>query len=62
MELFIFIPFRARPGQEDALAAALLEVLAPSREEPGCLSIHAFRSRADVTMGRTQSDGDENPH
>ena len=29
------------------MAAALLDVLAPSREEPGCLSIHAFRSVGD---------------
>lgn len=29
------------------MAAALLEVVAPSREEPGCVSIHAFRSTRD---------------
>ena len=29
------------------MAEALLDVLAPSREEPGCVSIHAFRSVRD---------------
>jgi quinol monooxygenase YgiN len=47
MELFIFARFHARPGQEDAVASALRETVAPSREEPGCLSIHAFRSVRD---------------
>lgn len=46
MEVFIFARFHARPGNEGAVAEALLEVLAPSRAEPGCLSIHAFRSIA----------------
>jgi quinol monooxygenase YgiN len=44
MELFIFARFHAHPGRERAVADALLDVLAPSREEPGCLGIHAFRS------------------
>ncbi len=44
MELFIFARFHARRGREDVVADALRAVLAPSREEPGCLSIHAFRS------------------
>ena len=50
MELFIFAPFHARPGNEDAVAATLLDVLAPSREEPGCLGIHAFRSIRDPRL------------
>ncbi len=50
MELFIFARFHARPGNEDAVAEALLDVLAPSREEPGCLSIHAFRSIRDPRL------------
>jgi quinol monooxygenase YgiN len=44
MELFIFARFHARPGREGAVADVLLDVLEPSRGEPGCLSIHAFRS------------------
>jgi quinol monooxygenase YgiN len=47
MELFIFARFHARPGQEGAVAEALRDVVAPTREEPGCLSIDAFRSTRD---------------
>ena len=50
MEVFIFARFHARPGNEGAVAEALLVVLAPSREEPGCLSIHAFRSMRDAQL------------
>jgi quinol monooxygenase YgiN len=50
MELFIFARFRARPGNERAVAEVLLDVLAPSREEPGCLNIHAFRSTRDPRL------------
>jgi quinol monooxygenase YgiN len=32
------------------LAQTLIDVLAPSREEPGCLSIHAFRSTRDPRL------------
>lgn len=47
MELFIFARFHACPGNEGAVAETLLDVLAPTREEPGCLGIHAFRSNRD---------------
>ena len=47
MELYIFARFHARPGQEEAVESALRDTVAPSREEPGCLSIHAFRSVRD---------------
>jgi quinol monooxygenase YgiN len=50
MELFIFARFHARPDNEGAVAEALLDILAPSREEPGCLSIHAFRSIRDPQL------------
>jgi quinol monooxygenase YgiN len=50
MELFIFARFHARPGNESAVAEALCDVLAPSRAEPGCLSIHAFRSTRDPQL------------
>jgi quinol monooxygenase YgiN len=43
-ELFIFARFHARPGNEGAVADALLEVIVSRREEAGCLSIHAFQS------------------
>jgi quinol monooxygenase YgiN len=47
MEMFFFARFHARPGNERAVEDALLDVLAPSRQELGCLSIHAFRSIQD---------------
>ena len=47
MELYIFARFHARPGQEEAVESALRDTVAPSREEPGCVSIHAFRSVRD---------------
>lgn len=50
MELFIFARFRARAGNEGAVADALRDVLPPSREESGCLSIHAFRSIRDPQL------------
>jgi quinol monooxygenase YgiN len=50
MELFVFARFHARPGEEGSLAAALLDVLTPTREEPGCLAIHAFRSSRDPQL------------
>ncbi len=50
MEMFIFARFHSRPGNEDAVAAALLDVLVPTREEQGCQSIHAFRSIRDPQL------------
>jgi quinol monooxygenase YgiN len=50
MELFIFARFHARPGNEAVLAATLLEVLPPTRQEPGCLGTHAFRSINDPQL------------
>ena len=50
MELFVFARFHARPGHESAVAEILRDVLAPSREERGCLSIHAFRSVRDPRL------------
>jgi quinol monooxygenase YgiN len=50
MELAIFARFHARPGNEDAVAEAILENMPPSRSEPGCLDIHAFRSIRDSRL------------
>lgn len=50
MEMFIFARFHARDGHEGAVADALLDVLPPTRGEPGCLSIHAFRSSRDPRL------------
>jgi quinol monooxygenase YgiN len=50
MELFIFARFHARPGQETGVDAALRKVISPTRQEPGCLSIYAFRSIRDARL------------
>ena len=50
MELFIFARFHARPGNEGAVAEAILDNLAPSRGEPSCLNIHAYRSTRDPQL------------
>lgn len=50
MELFIFARFHAREGQEDGVAAALRDVVGPSSEEPGCLTIGGFRSIRDPRL------------
>jgi quinol monooxygenase YgiN len=50
MEMFLFARFHAREGSEAAVAEALMEVLGPSREEAGCVSIHAFRSIRDARL------------
>jgi quinol monooxygenase YgiN len=50
VDLFIFGRFRARPGNEPAVDAALRTVVAASRQEAGCLDIHAFRSASDPRL------------
>ena len=50
MELFIIARFHARPGNESAVAEAIVDNMAPSRAEPGCLSINAFRSKRDPAL------------
>ena len=48
MELFIFARFHAGPGNEAAVYEAVQAGLGPTRNEPGCLSIQAFRSVRDA--------------
>jgi quinol monooxygenase YgiN len=50
MELFIFGRFHALPGNESAVEEALRDVIGPSREEAGCVSIHAFRSTREPRL------------
>ena len=47
MELFVLVRLQAKPGNEVEVEAALREVVPPSREEAGCLYIHAFHSLRD---------------
>jgi quinol monooxygenase YgiN len=44
MEIVTFARFHAREGQENALAAALREQIAPVRAEPGCLQMGVYAS------------------
>jgi len=48
MELFIFARFHAALGNEAAVYEAVQAGLGPTRIEPGCLSIQAFRSVRDA--------------
>jgi quinol monooxygenase YgiN len=50
VEQFVFVRLHAREGEQTAVQEALREVLRPSREEPGCLSFHFFRSLRDPRL------------
>jgi len=50
MEIYIFARFHALPGAEAAVEEALREVVAPTRKESGCRSIHVFRSIRDPQL------------
>jgi quinol monooxygenase YgiN len=50
MDLFIFARFHACDGQQDAVAAALRDVIPPTRTEPGCGAIDAYRSTGDPRL------------
>jgi quinol monooxygenase YgiN len=50
MDLIIFARFHARDGQEEAVAAALRDVVLPTRAEPGCRAIDAYRSTRDPRL------------
>ena len=50
MELFIFARFHTQAGKENEVAKAIQDALAPTRSEPGCLGINAFRSVRDPRL------------
>src|SRR5260370_35323917 len=47
VDQYVFVRLHAREGEESAVAEALRDVTGPSRQEPGCLSFHTFRSMRD---------------
>ncbi|MGB7844862.1 MAG: putative quinol monooxygenase [Candidatus Acidiferrum sp.] len=49
-EQFVFVRLHARGDEEKAVEEALREVTGPSREEPGCLGFHVFRSVRDPRL------------
>ncbi len=60
MELFNFPRFHAQAGNAGKVEDAIHAVLAPTSKEPGCLSIHAFRSTGEERLfyvhGRWQDE------
>jgi quinol monooxygenase YgiN len=50
MQLFVFVRFHACEGMEDAVAAAIREVIIPSRAEAGCVAIEAFRATRNTRL------------
>ncbi|MFZ0704445.1 MAG: putative quinol monooxygenase [Candidatus Korobacteraceae bacterium] len=48
--LYIFARFRAKPGNQDAVAAALREIVPPTRAEAGCLGLNTFRATRDPQL------------
>jgi len=48
--LTIFGRFRARPGLEDQVAAAIAEVVPQTRAEAGCLGIESYRDARDLRL------------
>jgi quinol monooxygenase YgiN len=49
-QLYIFARFRAKPGNQEAVEAALRQVVPPTRAEAGCLSLNTFRSTRDPQL------------
>jgi len=47
VDQYVFVRLHAREGEESAVEQALRDVTGPSRQEPGCLSFHTFRSTRD---------------
>jgi quinol monooxygenase YgiN len=50
MEIFIFAKFHARARNEANVTKTLVDVLLPSRAEPGCIMINAFRANRDPLL------------
>ena len=49
-DLFVFARFHADEGKEDELADALDDVIIPTRLEPGCKFVDAYRSVRDPRL------------
>jgi quinol monooxygenase YgiN len=50
VDQYVFVRLHARAGEESAVEEALRDVTGPSRQEPGCLSFHTFRSTRDPRL------------
>lgn len=49
-ELEVTTRFRARSGEENALADAIMAILPPVRKESNCLSVRAYRATEDARL------------
>ncbi len=49
-QLTLIARLKAKPGMGEALGAALLTIVAPSRAEPGCINYDLHRSDADPDL------------
>ena len=47
MPMYIVAQFHARQGSNEQLRGSLLEILEPTRAEPGCIEIHLYRALED---------------
>lgn len=50
MEFVVIAQYRVRAGEEDKVEAALREMVAPTRAEPGNLDYQVFRDPADPSL------------
>ena len=49
-EFFVFTRCCAKEGQQHSVATTIQEVLGPTRQEPGCLVIDAYRETHDQRL------------
>jgi len=49
-DIFVFVTLHAASGHEEALATAMRQVIARTREERGCHFVEGFRSCHDLTL------------
>lgn len=65
-EIDVVAVLTAKAGSEGIVAAALHDLLAPTRAEPGCISYELFSSAASaqtfITIEKWKSDGDLAAH
>jgi quinol monooxygenase YgiN len=64
--LFVFTRICAKEGLQQSVAAAIEEVLGPTSQELGCITIDAFRSTGDPRLfcihSRWQDEADFDDH
>lgn len=48
--LYVFARFHAKAGSERGVEQAILKVLGPARQEPGCLGANLFHSKQDSRL------------